>query len=169
MTQYVTREGLQTQLALAEQDEESVLLGGAVRLRELTRVAFKEAARWAASEDLVDRERVRGQLLASAVQEALGGDAPDAAVLRLALTTYYLSAPEQAIDADRWHAALLAASWIDPATGRSITTREEIMQWPNRAGLRDEAARLAQAALDLSEVGNDHLKKESAPSFPATD
>jgi hypothetical protein len=158
MTEHTIRDIIQVRLALAERDEESPILGVTLRLRELTRAAFKDVARWAASEDLAERERLHGAQLAGAVQEALGQEPLDTVAFRQALTAYYLGTPERATDPDRWNAAILAASWIDPATGRSVVTREEILAWPARADLRDEVLRLAQAALDLSEVGQAHLK-----------
>lgn len=160
MTSYVTRETITQRLALAEQDEESVLLGGTIRLRELTRAAFKDAARWATSTDLIDRERARGARLVLAAREALNQD--DALrlgdLVRAALAQYAIGAPEDATDADRWNAALLAASWIDVATGKPVVTREEILAWPARAPLREEVWRLAQCVLDISEVGPGPLK-----------
>lgn len=165
MTQYLTREALRERLQLAERDEESPVLGGTVRLRELTRAAFRDAARWAMSSDLADRERVRGATLVTAIETAL--DAGDTVAMRHALLAYSL--PEQATDVDRWHAALLAASWIDPATGATMVERQDVLAWPNRVDLRGEVYRLAQAALDLSEVGGDHLKPESEASSPATE
>lgn len=166
MTEHTVRDIVQTRLALAERDEESPVLGVTVHLRELTRAAFKDAARWAASDDLAEREQLRGAQLAVAVQEALGQEPLDVAAFRQALATYYLGTPERATDIDRWNAAILAASWIDVATLRPVVTREEILSWPARAEVRDEVFRLAQAVLDLSGVGQAHLKSGD-PETPA--
>lgn len=151
------RETVLQRLALAERDEESSVLGVTVHLRELTRAAFKEAARWAASSDLADRERARGALFVSAVQEAL--DAEDwRGAIRMALTAYYIGTPERATDLDRWNAGLLAAGWIDPETGASVVSREEILNWPARDELREEVQRLVNSLMELSEVGSEALK-----------
>lgn len=160
MTTYVTRDTIRERIRLAEQDEESPLLGGTVRLRELTRQAFKDAARWASTSDLASREQARGSLLVGAVQRAM--EAPDALqmadTLRAALGTYFIGAPESAVDVNRWNAALLAAGWIDPATGATVLKPEEILAWPARDDLWNEVGRLAQCVYDLSEAGQASLK-----------
>lgn len=71
-------------------------------------------------------------------------------------------------NADRWHAHLVAAGAIDPDSGDPLWSADEILRWPNRDGLwsgLDAAApgdipRLAQAILDLSEVGPEAIKSE---------
>lgn len=149
-------------LALAERDEESVPLGATLRLRELTRAQIRDARAWASTTDLAERERVRDTALALA-------DLADADARRQALTQYWLGAPEAVLDTDRWHAALVAVGARDPATGEALFDRDAILEWPNRAELWNELVRLAQAILDVSEVSEEHLKKESAPSSPVTE
>lgn len=164
---YTTRETILQRIRLAEQDEESPLLG-TLRLRELTRQAYKDAARWASTSDLASREQARGTLLAGAVQRAMEGeDMVDK--LRTALGAYFIGAPESAVDANRWNAALLAAGLIDQATGQPLFTADEILSWPARDDLWLEVGRLAQCVYDLSEIGEAHLKKESSISSPATE
>jgi hypothetical protein len=158
---HITRDTLRRRLHLAEQDESSPVLGGDLRLRELTRAALKDAARWATTTDLAERERVRGLHLAAAVQAADG----DPVQLRQALFAYELGAPETAIDSERWNAALLAASWIDLESGEPMVAREDVLAWPARPEITSEVARLASCVLDLAEVGRDHLKS----SDPAPD
>lgn len=159
---YITRDTLRERLQLAEQDESSPILGGTLRLRELTRDTLKEAAQWATTTNIADRERVRGAQLASAVQRSEG----DPVQIRAALFAYELGAPETALDSDRWNAALLAASWIDAETGEPMAQRDDILKWPARPELQSEVLRLAQAALDLAEVGREHLKSGD-PAPPA--
>lgn len=161
---YVNRDTIKERLALAERDEGSLPLGGTVRLRELTRAELRDAGQWATTTDLAERERTRGALFADAVREALEEEAPQEA-LRRALTAYYIGAAETATDADRWNAALFAVGVIDGEGGKPLFSRDEIIQWPNRAALWAEVLRLAQAILDLSEVGQSHLKSgDPAPA-----
>jgi|SRR5688572_26427146 hypothetical protein len=98
-------------LALAERDEESLPLGATLRLRELTRAQMRDAQSFAATTDLAERERVRGLALATA-------DLGDEDARRAALTAYWLGAPEQVVNLDRYYAALLAAGTRDPETAR---------------------------------------------------
>lgn len=165
MTQYTTRDIVTTRLRLAERDEESLPLGGTVKLRELTRAEFRAAAAWSETADKADREQLRGITLAVAVQDALGQDDPKEA-LRRALTTYYLGAPENATDVDRWHAAIVAAGLLDGESGQPLFQRDEVLQWPARGAIWAEVRRLAQAILDLSEAGSEALKSGD-PETPA--
>lgn len=159
-TTYTTRDTVIQRLRLAERDEDSPALGGTVRLRELTRQVYKDVARWASTTDLAQREHARGTVLVAAIQHAL--DAPDSAQtaerLRAAIGQYLIGAPENAVDANRWNAALLAAGWIDPESGKPLWTAEEIMAWPARDEVWAEVARLAQCVYDLSEAGQESLK-----------
>lgn len=158
---YINRDAILARLVLAERDEESAPLGGTVRLRELTRAELRDAGQWATTTDLAERERTRSALFADAVREAMG----DEEALRRALTAYYIGAAETATDADRWNAALLAVGMVDGESGKPLFSRDEIIQWPNRGALWSEVLRLAQAILDLSEVGQSHLKSgDPAPA-----
>ena len=158
---YISKETMAMRLALAERDEESSPLGGTVRLRELTRAQLRDASAWSASTSLADREQLRGAQLALAVGEAGG----DAGRLRQALTTYYLGAPERATDADRWNVAIFAAGAVDPETHQPLFARDDVLTWPDRGDIWREIARLAQAILDLSEVGQAALKSgDPAPA-----
>jgi hypothetical protein len=126
---YVSREGLLAHLALAERDEESPPLAGALRLRlrELTRAQWRACADTARLED--DR-----------------------------------------IYTDKWHAAIFAAGVIDAESKRPLFTADEVFtQFSRNSDLWEEIARIAGLILDLSEVGADALKKESAPSSLTTD
>ena len=148
------KEAILARLALAERDEESIPLGCTLRLRELTRAQWRDAIAFASSDDLAERERARGALLASA-------DLEDADARREALTRFWLGAPEQALNRDRWHAAIVAAGVLDPETSEPLFTRGEILSWPHRDEVWSELDRLTQAVLAVSEVGEAHLKKES--------
>lgn len=154
MTQYVTRESVLARLTLAERDEESPLLGGTVRLRELTRAQLRACGAWATTEDMGEREKARGIALATA-------DLADDEARSRALTQFWLGAPSTATDADRWHAALFAALVVDPETKEPIFDRDHILTWPNRVELWNEVRRIAQVGLDLSEVGAEALHKSS--------
>lgn len=165
MTQYTSRDAILARLALAERDEESLPLGGAVRLVELTRAQLTAIGQWAASSDAAAREHVRGAQLAYAVSQALGDAAVDSDALRQALVTYSIGAPEQVKDPDRWNAGIFAAGVIDPETKQPLFAREEVLQWPGRPDLWSEVLRLAQRVLDLSEVGQSYLKSgDPAPA-----
>lgn len=64
---------------------------------------------------------------------------------------------------DRWTAARFAAGVIDEASGEPIFTRDEILAWPNRTDLWDEAVRIVDAIDALSEVGGEALKSGDLP------
>lgn len=161
---YATRDSILARLRLAERDEESIPLGGMVRLREITRAELRAASDWSASTDLAKREEARSMLLANTVREALGEEA-DREALRRALTAYYLGAAETATDADRWNAAIVAAGVLGE-DGAPLFRKEEIVQWPGRGALWDEVLRLAQAVLDLSGVGSAALKSGDPETPP---
>jgi hypothetical protein len=79
------------------------------------------------------------------------------------------------LDLWRWHAAIIAHGLvdpesgeafadgrrdpetgqvpIDPATRSTLFTPDEVVTWPNRGALENGMAELAQAILDLNEVG----------------
>ncbi len=156
------KESILARLALAERDEVSIPLGVTLRLREITRAQWRAAIEWAQTENLAEREKARGNALAVA-------DLADEDARRAALMQYWGELPERVMILERWYVGLLAVSAIDPETGAALFTRDEIMAWPQRAELWDEVARLGQAVLDLSEVGESHLKKESSPSSPQTE
>lgn len=65
-------------------------------------------------------------------------------------------------DVDKWNAGLFAAMVIDPATDKPMFTTDEVLEWANRSSFWVEILRLAQVGLDLSEVGKENLKSESA-------
>jgi hypothetical protein len=65
-------------------------------------------------------------------------------------------------DVDKWNAGLFAAMVIDPVTDKPMFTTDEVLEWANRSSIWVEILRLAQVGLDLSEVGKENLKSESA-------
>ena len=69
---------------------------------------------------------------------------------------------------DRFNATIFAAAVVDEA-GAPLFSAEDVLQWPERTDVWAEVLRIAQFALDLSEVGTDALKKSSADSPETTD
>lgn len=61
---------------------------------------------------------------------------------------------------DRFNATIFAAAVVDEA-GAPLFTADDVLQWPERTELWDEVLRIAQFALDLSEVGPEALKAPS--------
>ena len=64
-------------------------------------------------------------------------------------------------DVDKWNVGLFAAMVIDPATDAPMFTADELIEKAsNRQELWAEILRIAQAGIDLSEVGKESLKSE---------
>ena len=69
---------------------------------------------------------------------------------------------------DRFNAMIFATAVIDDAGG-PLFTADDVLLWPERSVVWNEVLRIAQLALDLSEVGTDALKKPSSASPETTD
>lgn len=151
-----TREQLLARLRLAERDYESAPLGLRLTLRELTRAQYRDAAAYA---DSVRAEQ-SGLIIASARLVALDATEEHLATLRASVAAYDA---ERGASADAWHAAIVAAGAVGD-DGQPLMTRDEWQSLGSGQWLWDELRQIAQAILDLSEVGAPHLKSgDSAP------
>lgn len=98
--------------------------------------------------------------------EVFGGDLRIQELLR----SEYRATERAAADAksvDVWNAGIFATAVID-ADSKPLFSADEVLLWPERSAVWGEVLRIAQAALDLSEVGSDALKEPSTVSPETT-
>lgn len=98
--------------------------------------------------------------------EVFGGDLRIQELLR----SEYRATERAAADAksvDVWNAGIFATAVID-ADSKPLFSADEVLLWPERSAVWNEVLRIAQAALDLSEVGSDALKEPSTVSPETT-
>ena len=105
--------------------------------------------------------------------DVLGGDLRIQELLR----SEYRATERAAADAksvDVWNAGIFATAVID-TDSKPLFSADEVLLWPERSALWGEVLRIAQAALDLSEVGSEALKElstvspETTTTTPSTD
>ena len=99
--------------------------------------------------------------------DVFGGDLRIQELLR----SEYRATERAAADAksvDVWNAGIFAIAVID-ADSKPLFSADEVLLWPERSALWGEVLRIAQAALDLSEVGSEALKELSTVSPATTD
>lgn len=98
--------------------------------------------------------------------DVLGGDLRIQELLR----SEYRATERAAADAksvDVWNAGIFATAVID-ADSKPLFSADEVLLWPERSAVWNEVLRIAQAALDLSEVGSEALKELSTVSPETT-
>ena len=86
------------------------------------------------------------------------------------LRSEYRTTERAAADAksvDVWNAGIFATAVID-ADSKPLFSADEVLLWPERSAVWNEVLRIAQAALDLSEVGSEALKELSTVSPETT-
>lgn len=99
--------------------------------------------------------------------DVFGGDLRIQELLR----SEYRATERAAADAksvDVWNAGIFAIAVID-ADSKPLFSADEVLLWPERSTVWGEVLRIAQAALDLSEVGSEALKELSTVSPETTD